>query len=85
VISCLGIPGTAVLVAIVAIALLRATRGHRFTSVWALLGALTAGTVAVPDLSTPLIWVALAACIVPAAVPTPSPPAGVSRELVRHG
>jgi hypothetical protein len=85
VVSCLGIPGTALLIAIVVIAIVRATRGRQFTSVWALLGGLTAGTVAVPDLSTPLIWVALAACIVPAAMPAEVPPAVVSRELVRHG
>jgi hypothetical protein len=85
VISCLGIPGTAALVAIVVIAILRASRGEEFTSVWALLGGLTAGAVAVPDLSTPLIWVALAACIVPAAAPAPTPPAVVPRELVQHG
>jgi hypothetical protein len=85
VVSCLGIPGTALLIAIVVIAIVRATRGRQFTSVWALLGGLTAGTVAVPDLSTPLIWVALAACIVPAAMPAEVPPAVVSRELVRNG
>lgn len=85
VVSCIGIPGTAALVAIVVIAVLRATRGAQFTSVWALIGGLTAGAVAVPDLSTPLIWVALAACIVPASAAAASRPVAVPRELVRHG
>ena len=71
VVSCLGIPGTALLIAVVVIAIVRAVRTGQITSVWALLGGLTAGTVAVPDLSTPLIWVALAACIAPAMLRPP--------------
>jgi hypothetical protein len=66
VVSCLGVPGSLLLIAIVVIALLRAARSGQVTSAWALLGGLTAGSVAVPDLSTPLIWVAIVACIVPA-------------------
>jgi len=90
VVSCLGIPGTALLIVIVAIAIVRATRTGQLTSVWALLGGLTAGTVAVPDLSTPLIWGALAACIVPALTTPPAAPETHharphSREPVRHG
>ena len=88
VVSCLGIPGSAMLIAIVVIALLRAARSGQVTSVWALLGGLTAGAVAVPDLSTPLIWVALAACIVPAipaAAPEPEPRTLAERERVSHG
>jgi hypothetical protein len=74
VVSCLGVLGSALLVAIVAIALIRAARSGQVTSAWALLGGLTAGAVAVPDLSTPLIWLALAACVVPT-VTVPTPPA----------
>lgn len=89
VVSCLGIPGAALLIAVVVIAIVRATRGAQFTSVWALLGGLTAGTVAVPDLSTPLIWVALAACIVPVlgtvGPPDPARADVDQREPVRHG
>lgn len=89
VVSCLGIPGTVLLAVVLVIAILRASRSRQPTSVWALLGGLTAGAVAVPDLSTPLIWVALAACIVPARAPEGPPdavsPAPAPGEEVRHG
>lgn len=65
VVSCLGVVGAALLIAIIVIAVRRALRTGQVTSTWALLGALTAGAVAVPDLSTPLIWVGLVACVVP--------------------
>ena len=75
VVSCLGVVGAALLITIVVVALRRGVRTRQFTSVWALLGGLTAGAVAVPDLSTPLIWVTLAACIVPVLrAPHPEPP-----------
>jgi hypothetical protein len=82
VVSCLGVPGSALLITIVVIALLRAARSGQITSSWALLGGLTAGAVAVPDLSTPLIWVALAACLVPA-VPAGDPPVRTGRASAR--
>jgi hypothetical protein len=85
VVSCLGVPGSALLIAIVVIALLRAVRSGQFTSVWVLLGGLTAGTVAVPDLSTPLIWVALAACLVPTSGVSSAPVRAAARERVAHG
>ncbi|MEO8261072.1 MAG: hypothetical protein ABI566_00770 [Pseudolysinimonas sp.] len=90
VVSCLGVPGTALLIAVVVIAIVRAVRSGQLTSVWALLGGLTAGTVAVPDLSTPLIWVALAACIAPAVVAVPPSPIDplehpAPRDRVAHG
>jgi hypothetical protein len=88
VVSCLGVPGAALLITIAVIAILRASRSGQLTSVWTLLGGLMAGAVAVPDLSTPLIWVALAACIVPHLAPPPAvddlaEPAR-ERERVRH-
>lgn len=83
VLSCLGILGTALLVVIIVLAIRRGLRAGQITSVWMMLGALTAGAVAVPDLSTPLIWVGIAACAVPALAPVvaqdPIP------EAVRHG
>jgi hypothetical protein len=90
VVSCLGIPGTALLITVVVMAIVRAVRSGQLTSVWALLGGLTAGTVAVPDLSTPLIWVALAACIAPAVMPRADPVVPAvervgAREPVLHG
>jgi hypothetical protein len=86
VVSCLGIPGAALLAAIVVLAVLQAVRGGHLATTWTLLGALTAGAVAVPDLSTPLLWVALAACFAPAMLPAADQgPAAVRRERVRHG
>jgi hypothetical protein len=85
VVSCLGVPGAALLVAIVVLAVLHAVRGGHLAAVWTLLGALTAGAVAVPDLSTPLLWVAFAGCVAPALRAAPDPEAAVPRELMRHG
>lgn len=62
--SCLGVIGAALFGALVLIALRRAVR-HRVIEPggWALAGVLIAAVVAVPDLSTPAIWIGLAACL----------------------
>jgi len=64
VLSCLGVIGAALFGALVLIALRRAVR-HRVIEPggWALAGVLIAAVVAVPDLSTPAIWIGLAACL----------------------
>lgn len=81
VLSGLGVVGAALLIALIVVALRRGVGSRQIPSVWVLLGGLTAGAVAVPDLSTPLLWVALAACVAPAITervgPAPDEP-GVS-------
>lgn len=64
VLSCLGVIGAALFGALILIALRRALR-HRAIEPggWALAGVLIAAVVAVPDLSTPAIWIGLAACL----------------------
>lgn len=82
VLSCLGILGALLLVALV-IAALVAGRGGPAT--WALAGVLVSGVIAVPDLSMPVIWIAMAACVVPAAsraADTASAAAGADGELL---
>lgn len=72
--SCLGIIGTALFVALVVLALRRALLNRPVEPAgWALAGVLVAAVVAVPDLSTPAIWIGLAAClhgVVPPALET---------------
>lgn len=84
VLSSVGVLGTALLVVLIVIALRRGVRSGQLGAVWALIGALTAGAVAVPDLSTPLIWIALAACIVPVVI-AGNPPALDERVAVSTG
>ncbi|MBX3195273.1 MAG: hypothetical protein KF727_09285 [Microbacteriaceae bacterium] len=64
VLSCLGVIGI-VMLGLVVLTVLRRTSRVPGTSpaAWALVGVLAAAGVAVPDLSTPVIWVALAACL----------------------
>jgi hypothetical protein len=86
VLSCLGILGFALAAVLVGLAVMRASEGREYPLIWALTGGLVAAAVAVPDLSTPLIWVAIGACLtrhatrVPAApgVPETSVPAGAA-------
>lgn len=67
VVSCLGVIGTGLLVVIVGWALATASRtSSRVPAGWALLGTLVAAIVAVPDLSTPLLWIGIAVCLLPA-------------------
>lgn len=64
VLSCLGFIGTALLVALVIVALRAAARTPAAAPAgWALLGILVSGIIAVPDLSMPVIWIGLAACL----------------------
>lgn len=64
IISCLGVIGLGLFAALAVIALRRAS-AHRPVEPagWGLLGVLVAAVVAVPDLSTPAIWIGLAACL----------------------
>lgn len=62
--SCLGIIGLGLFGALVVIALRRALLHRPIEPAgWALGGVLVAAIVAVPDLSTPAIWIGLAACL----------------------
>jgi hypothetical protein len=64
VLSCLGLVGTVLLVALVIVALRAAARTPGAAPAgWALLGILVSGVIAVPDLSMPVIWIGLAACL----------------------
>jgi hypothetical protein len=64
VLSCLGFVGTVLLVALVIVALRAAARTPGASPAgWALLGILVSGIIAVPDLSMPVIWIGLAACL----------------------
>jgi hypothetical protein len=68
VLSCLGFVGTVLLVALVIVALRAAARTPAAAPVgWALLGILVSGVIAVPDLSMPVIWIGMAACLAMAA------------------
>lgn len=64
VLSCLGLVGVGLLSALIVLALRRVIRvPAAHPAGWALVGAVTAAVVAVPDLSAPLLWVTLAACL----------------------
>jgi hypothetical protein len=64
VLSCLGAVGTVLLIVLVAMAVISAARTHgAAASGWALAGVLVSGVIAVPDLSMPVIWIGLAACV----------------------
>lgn len=81
--SCLGVIGLAAFTIMVVVAV-RANRTPGAVGArWGLLGALIGGVVAVPDLSTPLLWVALAACLAPLSRPADPAPvvAGLTRDL----
>lgn len=74
VLSCLGLFGVALLGALIVIALRRASRDPlTHPAGWALVGAVTAAVVAVPDLSAPLLWITLAACLAGGAAANPGP------------
>lgn len=64
VLGCLGVVGVGLLVALIWSALKLAGRGSRFGAAgWTLLGVVVAMTVAVPDLSAPLLWTSISACL----------------------
>lgn len=66
VISCLGVIGLGLVVALVVLALRRALVNRSIEPAgWGVAGVLVAAIVAVPDLSTPAIWIGLAACLYP--------------------
>ncbi|MBX3100466.1 MAG: hypothetical protein KF761_12920 [Salinibacterium sp.] len=73
ILSCLGIVGFALVTVLVVLALKRAL-AHRpiEPAGWGLAGVLVAAIVAIPDLSTPAIWIGLAACLY-TVVPLPDP------------
>lgn len=74
VLSCLGVIGIALVGALVFLALRRALRFRAIEpGGWALAGVLVAAVVAVPDLSTPAIWIGLAACLYPVVAPAVRP------------
>jgi hypothetical protein len=76
VLSCLGAVGLILLIALVLVALRTAAREPaRAPAAWALLGILVSGVIAVPDLSMPVIWIGLAACLVPPALRSAGPDA----------
>ncbi len=76
VLSCLGVLGVALLAALVVSALTRALRVQAASpAAWGLVGVLVAAIVAVPDLSMPVIWISLAACLYPAWSASPAAPA----------
>lgn len=79
VLSCLGIVGTILFIALVVVALVAAAK-QAAPAGWALLGVLVSGIIAVPDLSVPLIWAGLAACLVP--LPNPEVSASSERQLL---
>jgi hypothetical protein len=79
VLSCLGALGTVLLVVLVVQALVAASRTPGGAAPgWALAGVLVSGVIAVPDLSMPVIWIGLAACL----AATPSP--GAAAELLQR-
>lgn len=70
VMSCLGVIGLALIAALVVMALRRALVHRSIEPAgWGLAGVLVAAMVAVPDLSTPVIWTGLAACLCAAVAP----------------
>ena len=72
ILSCLGIIGFALVTALAVIALRRGLRNRPVEpAAWGLGGVLVAAIVAVPDLSTPAIWIGLAACLYSAVAPVP--------------
>ncbi len=76
VISCLGVIGLVLVAALVILALRRALVHRPIEPAgWGLAGVLVAAIVAVPDLSTPAIWIGLAACLYAVVQPAPSAPA----------
>ena len=69
VISCLGVVGLGLLVAIVVLALKSAAaKPDGAAAAWTLIAILVAAGVAVPDLSSPALWAAVAACLAPVVV-----------------
>ncbi|ROP74843.1 hypothetical protein [Curtobacterium sp. PhB115] len=63
VLSCLGVPGAALLLVLVLGAVVVACRTRRIEFACALLALLVAKTVGTPDLSTPILWLLIAACV----------------------
>ena len=64
VLSCLGVVGFGLLLALVLLALRRAAaRPATVPAGWTLVAVLVAAGVAVPDLSAPLLWTAIAVCL----------------------
>jgi len=79
VLSCLGVIGVGLLATLVVLALRRALRHRAIEPAgWALMGVLAAAVIAVPDLSTPAIWIGLAVCLHAVIPPAPPPAAGNS-------
>lgn len=79
VLSCVGLVGLGLLALLIVLALRRVSRiPAAHPAGWALAGAFTAAVVAVPDLSAPLLWVTLAACL---AVPAPPQTEGLNPDL----
>jgi hypothetical protein len=76
ILSCLGVIGFGLVTALVVLALRRAlTHSSIEPAAWGLAGVLVAAVVAVPDLSTPAIWIGLAACLHSAVSAAVGPPA----------
>jgi hypothetical protein len=64
VLGCLGVVGVGLLVALIWSALKLVARGSRLGAAgWTLLGVVVAMTVAVPDLSAPLLWTSMSVCL----------------------
>lgn len=64
VLSCLGVVGTVLLIVLVLMALAASARAPgAAASGWALAGVVVSGVIAVPDLSMPVIWAGMAACL----------------------
>ncbi|WIB78038.1 hypothetical protein DEJ28_02765 [Curtobacterium sp. MCPF17_002] len=63
VLSCLGVPGAALLLAVLVGAVVVACRSGQVAFACALLALLVAKVVGTPDLSTPILWLLLAACV----------------------
>jgi hypothetical protein len=64
VLSCLGVVGVGLIAALVFLALARGLKAHS-PATWGLAGVIVAAVIAVPDLSMPVIWIGLAACLFP--------------------
>jgi hypothetical protein len=81
VLSCLGAVGTVLLIALVLMALVASARTPgAAASGWALAGVIVSGVIAVPDLSMPVIWAGMAACLAGAGLRSPS--AGAEPEFL---
>lgn len=63
VLSCLGVPGLALMGALLIGAVVVACRTGRLPFGLAMLGLLVAKVVGTPDMSTPVLWLLLAACV----------------------